>query len=88
LTDLTLKDQIKLAVHWSLIITTLIVLISGLGITEYRTVEFLTFGVLTKPLSFKLHTNTNLYAIFVLLLILHISFSVRKNKDSLSARKS
>jgi len=76
-TDVTLQDQVKRAVHWSLIITTLIVLISGLGITEYRTVEFLTLGALTKQLSFKLHTN--LSVLFVLLLILHIHFSTKKN---------
>ena len=73
---MTFQSLIRRVIHWSFTIVTLVTLITGLGITEFRTIEFLTFGVLTKPLSFKIHTN--LIVLFVILLILHIYFSMRK----------
>lgn len=49
-------------------------LITGFGITEYRIVESLTFGLLTKVLAFKLHMNLEIP--LAILLILHIYFSL------------
>ena len=53
-----------------LLIVTVVFLITGFGITEFRTVETLTFGWLTKNLAFKIHNN--LWLPFIILLILHI----------------
>lgn len=47
--------------------------ITGLGITEFRTVEALTFGLLTKGWAFKIHNI--LWLPFVVLLVSHILFS-------------
>lgn len=66
------QDSIKKAVHWLLLVTTVIFLISGFGITQYRIVEAITFGLLSKNLSFKIHLN--LWIPFVILLILHLIF--------------
>ena len=57
-------------IHWLLAILVIIYLVTGFGITEFRTVETLTFGLLTKTLSFKIHMN--LWIPFVILLGLHI----------------
>jgi len=60
----------KAIVRWSLLALIVLYFITGLGITEYRTVEALTFGLLTKTLSFKAHNV--LWIPFVILLILHV----------------
>jgi hypothetical protein len=44
--------------------------ITGFGITEFRTIEPLTLGLLTKPLSFQIHSA--LAYPFVVLLAVHI----------------
>ena len=62
--------SIKRIVRWSLITALLLYAISGFGITEYRIVEPLTFGLLTKPLAFKLHDY--IFIPFGILLALHI----------------
>jgi ABC-type methionine transport system permease subunit len=48
----------------------IIYLITGFGITEYRIVEPLTFGLLTRSLAHKIHINIAIP--FIILLILHI----------------
>ena len=58
-------------VRWLLLVVILLYLASGLGITEFRTVERLTFGFLTKGDAFRLHDA--LLAPFVALLALHIT---------------
>jgi hypothetical protein len=44
--------------------------ITGFGITEYQTVESLTFGLLGKARSFEIHTSLEIP--FLLLLGLHV----------------
>ena len=58
------------AVRWLLLAALLLYLASGLGISEYRTVEHLTFGLLTKQTAFRLHDA--LLAPFIALLVLHV----------------
>ena len=57
-------------VHWLLLAVIVLYLITGFGITEYRIVEQVTFGLLSKPLAFKIHDN--LWIPSIILLILHI----------------
>jgi hypothetical protein len=57
-------------VHWLLLAVVVLYFITGFGITQFRVVEFLTFGLLTKSLSFQIHDN--LWVPFVVLLGLHI----------------
>ncbi len=42
-------------VHWTLLLVTLFYLLTGFGITQFRIVQAITFGLLTKPLAFTLH---------------------------------
>jgi hypothetical protein len=58
-------------VRWLLLTVVLLYLASGLGITEFRTVEPLTFGLLTKAVAFRLHDA--LLAPFIALLVLHVT---------------
>ena len=61
---------VKKVAHWLLAVVIALYLITGFGITEYRVVESLTFGLLTKSLSFKIHNN--LWIPLLALLIFHI----------------
>jgi cytochrome b subunit of formate dehydrogenase len=64
------QDLVKKIIAWLLAIVTVLYLVSGFGITEFRTVGTLTFGSLTKNLAFKIHDN--LWIPFIILLVLHI----------------
>jgi cytochrome b subunit of formate dehydrogenase len=73
-----LKDSLaRQIVHWLLLAVLVLYLITGFGITEYRVVEQVTFGLLTKPLAFMIHDN--LLIPFVILMILHIYQGVGKS---------
>jgi len=67
---MTNQQIIKKTIHWLLTVVVIIYLITGFGITEYRIVEPLTFGLLTKSLAHKIHIN--IVIPFIILLILHI----------------
>jgi cytochrome b subunit of formate dehydrogenase len=67
---MTNRQIIKKTIHWLLTVVVIIYLITGFGITDYRIVETLTFGLLTKSLAHKIHIN--IVIPFIILLILHI----------------
>jgi hypothetical protein len=60
----------KGTIHCLLTVVVMIYLITGFGVTEYRIVESLTFGLLTKSLAHKIHINLEIP--FIILLVLHI----------------
>jgi cytochrome b subunit of formate dehydrogenase len=64
-----LKIALKVA-HWLLAAVALALVVTGLGITEFRVVEAVTFNLLTKALSYQLHTI--LWIPFLVLLAFHI----------------
>jgi cytochrome b subunit of formate dehydrogenase len=66
-------------VRWALAIVTVVFLVSGFGITEFRIVETVTFGLFTKNLAFRIHEIV--WVPFVILLVVHIY-------QSLSGRKA
>jgi len=66
----TVQDLVKKIIHWLLLVVTILFLITGFGITEFRVVEALTFGWLTKSLALKMHDS--LWIPFIILLILHL----------------
>ena len=75
-----IKRLIKTA-HWLLLAVIILYAVTGYGITEYRTVETMTFGLLTKNLAFKIHDS--LFIPLAVLLILHVGvsyFRFNKNK--------
>ena len=62
----------KKTIHWLLLIVVILMFLSGFGITNGQTVSNLTFGLLTKPLAFRLHLW--LTWPFLILLILHMLY--------------
>ena len=68
--NIAAQNLVRKIVHWLLIIITVLYLITGLGITEFRIIESLTFGLLTKNMAFRIHDS--LLIPFVILLIMHI----------------
>jgi cytochrome b subunit of formate dehydrogenase len=72
-------------IRWLLLTATVLYIITGFGITEFRVVESVTFGLLTKPLAFRIHEF--LWIPFFVLLAVHIFWYPLK-KLFRSARKS
>jgi hypothetical protein len=59
-----------------LLITAIVLLISGFGIIYFRVVETITFGILNKPVAFKIHTIT--WIPFLILLGFHVMLTSGK----------
>ena len=64
------EKKAKQVVHWSLLAILVLYVLTGFGITAYRAVGFITFGLLGKALAFKIHDD--LIIPFVVLMGLHI----------------
>jgi cytochrome b subunit of formate dehydrogenase len=73
-TGVLLMKKARLITHWLLLAVSLLFLVSGFGISQFRTVEALTGGLFGKALAFKMHEA--LWIPFVVLLVLHIYFSL------------
>ena len=56
--------------HWLLLVVVILYIVSGFGISHFRVVETITFGLLTKNLSFRIHDV--LWIPFIVLLLVHI----------------
>ncbi len=83
---MTHRRLVERIIHWLLALVVIIYLVSGFGITEFRTVESLTFGVLTKSLAFKIHNALTIP--IIILVILHICLSpIMKLSPKLKKRK-
>ena len=63
-------------IHWALLIFIIFYIITGFGITEYKFIEAITFGIVSKPIAFQLHIF--LIYPFIILLILHITLTINK----------
>ena len=72
------KKLFRKIIHWGLLVIIIIFIITGLGIARYRIIESITLGLLTKPISFQVHT----YLIFplIIFLYLHIFLTWKKKK--------
>jgi len=71
---MTSQQLVRRIIHWLLTLLIIVYLVTGFGITEYRIVESVTFGLLTKIVAFKLHMS--LEVPLAILLILHMYFSL------------
>lgn len=72
----------KQVIQYTLLFVLALYLVSGFGITEFRIVEFLTFGLLNKTVAFILHNS--LLVPMLILLILHIIQGYLSRKSRLS----
>ena len=66
------------AVHWLLMAVVVLFLVTGFGISEFRTVEWLTLGLLTKQLVFRIHSELWLPLVVLLVLHVYLVFSQRR----------
>ncbi len=66
------QEPARAAIRYVLLMLTAIYLISGLGITQWQIIEPLTFGLLTRNLSSRIHDF--LLVPFVILLLVHVLF--------------
>ncbi len=81
--NITNRVLFSKTIHWLLAVLVVLYLITGFGITEFRVVETMTFGLLTKNLAFKIHMN--LWIPFIVLLGSHIFLSLtKKRKQAIS----
>jgi cytochrome b subunit of formate dehydrogenase len=71
-------SSLRKITHWLLLILIIIYIISGLGILYFRIISAITFGLLTKTMSLKIHNN--LLIPFLIVLIFHIFLSLRFRK--------
>jgi hypothetical protein len=67
---------IKTLIHMLLTMVIIIFIITGFGISNYQIIESLTGNALSKLTSFQIHSN--LIIPLIILLILHIVFTVGK----------
>jgi thiosulfate reductase cytochrome b subunit len=67
------RIQIRKTAAYFSIATVILYIVTGYGITQYRTVEKLTFGLLSKSLSFKIHSW--LIIPLIIFLFTHLYFS-------------
>lgn len=78
--------MLKSTIRWLLALVAVVLVITGLGITQYSIVESLSFGLLTKGLAHRIHTADVLWISFLVLFVLHISLSlagrVRARRES------
>jgi hypothetical protein len=73
---------LKKVIPWLLLAVLAFYILTGFGITQFRTVEAITFGALTKNLSFRIHNDLTIP--FAVLLAAHIvlPYVIRKSKKS------
>jgi thiosulfate reductase cytochrome b subunit len=75
------RKTTKKIVHITLLILIFLVILSGLGIAYYPSIEFITVGLLDKTLSFQIHNI--LFLPFLLILLIHLFFSWLWPKDNI-----
>ena len=75
-------EIVKKTVPWLLLAVLAFYILTGFGITQFRTVEAITFGLLTKNLSFRIHNALTIP--FAVLLVVHIvlPYILRKTKKT------
>ncbi len=74
--------ELKTIVHYGLLVTTVAMFVSGLGITEYRTMEAITGGLLAKNLAFKIHEGLTWAFAALLAIHLYLTLSGKKRGEN------
>jgi len=77
---MTTPSQARRILHWLLALVMVIFLITGFGITEFRLVETLTLGLLTKGMSERIHLL--LWIPFIILFALHVYLTLTPTRKT------
>ena len=80
-----MSRQVREWVHHLLTISTFLFVVSGIGITEYNFMTFITLGLLTKDRSFLLHSI--LVYPFTALLFMHIYYRIAAKPNMANKRE-
>jgi thiosulfate reductase cytochrome b subunit len=72
--------RIKRITQYILLILSMLMVLTGLGITEPGTIEIVTFGILGKSLAYRLHYY--LWGGFMIFLIIHVYLSLPRRSGS------
>ncbi|MBU0527581.1 hypothetical protein KKE92_03815 [Candidatus Micrarchaeota archaeon] len=72
------RTKIKTIVQWLLAAVTLLMIISGYGITKFQIIDSITFGLISKSTAFVMHEALTIP--FILLVILHLVLALKKGK--------
>lgn len=70
--------NIRKIIHWTLFVIIILYIISGLGILYSQIITAITFGILNKNLSFRIHNY--LLIPFLIFLVLHIILTIKIKK--------
>ncbi|MDD1667298.1 MAG: hypothetical protein LUO96_02395 [Methanomicrobiales archaeon] len=70
--------NLRRSLGWLLLVLSILLVITGLGITRWRTMEAVTLGLLPKALAFQLHTL--LWIPFLVVLAGHMILTCRGGK--------
>lgn len=66
--------------HWLLAVGLIVYVVSGFGITDWQTVEPLTFGLIGKALAMQIHNGLEIPFVIVLLVHIYLSLVKRRQK--------
>ena len=74
------KRKLQQGVHWTLTGLIALYIISGLGISQYKIMEKITFGLFTKVWAFKLHSYLLIPFLIVLIAHIYLALSHKRTK--------
>lgn len=80
---MTNQQLVRRTIHWLLTLLIIVYLVTGFGITEYRIVESVTFGLLSKIAAFKLHMSLEVPLAVLLILHMYLSLVSRPPRQKL-----
>jgi thiosulfate reductase cytochrome b subunit len=72
------KRQVRKIIHWGLLVIIIIFIITGFGIARHRIIETMTLGLLSKPVSYQIHSY--LVLPLVIFLYLHVFLTWKKKR--------
>jgi len=74
------KKLIRKIMHWGLLVLIIVFIVTGFGIARYQIIEAMTFGLLSKPVSYQIHSY--LVLPLVIFLYLHVYLTWKKKKKT------
>ncbi|KYK30707.1 MAG: hypothetical protein AYK22_08485 [Thermoplasmatales archaeon SG8-52-3] len=75
------KKLFRKIIHWGLLVIIIVFIITGLGIFRYKIIESITFGLITKPISFQVHTYLTFPLVVFLYLHILLTWKRKKKRD-------
>jgi len=74
------KRLLRKIIHWGLLVLIIVFIVTGFGIVRYKIIETLTFGLLTKPVSYQIHSYLVIPLVIFLYLHVYLTWKRKKKK--------